>query len=137
MQLPTLTVNYNGVAVEVSTRTPRLEMYRRQIINAVTEFNKEIALSLGVAEGVSNVDLLDFAEYSVICNVVSGELDFEFAQPTDDAQTVRQKFEVYIDTAFYPLFSQVDVAINQLHKPSDPVTSSNPPPLDEKKSKKE
>ncbi len=136
MQLPTLTVNYDGVEVVVSTKTPRTEMYRQQLINRVAEFNIDIAQSLGVDLAIGDMSLMDYVDYSVLCIVNSGEPDFEFASMTDDKDTIRQKFEAYLDTAFYPLIQKIERAISTLSRPNNDVTAPNNPQTDEKKSTK-
>lgn len=134
MPLPTIEVKHNGVTVEVSTKTPRLDMYRNQITNIIAGFNEDLANDLGVQLGVSDQLLIDFAEHSVLCTVIDGELDFEFASITDDGDTIRAKFEAYLDTAFYPIVQRIENAIYRLSRPIDPTIAPNSPQTDEKKS---
>lgn len=109
-------------------------MHLDAVINKMLTIFDGVNDELGYGQDVVDKQLTRFATLSArVENVAKGELDFEFAQPTDSPEEIKAKFMRYIDTGCYRIIEEtldnlvrMDVPLTPREHAPEPLPADAP-----------
>lgn len=128
----TITIERDGVTVQVCPRTPRTDMTLRAVLVKLSTSIKTLAKEYDVTDG--DIDIAVY-EYAVMCSRAKlvGQADFSLPGARDDEDHALTQFKSYLNTDYMGLVNAITDAIRKQDAPSDSVTAPTPPEDSKKK----
>lgn len=116
--------------MKVLKRTPRTEMRYEALIRKVLQFFDEMVEGSGEEATTMDLAVTHFARLSSRIEP-NGKSKIGLAAPGDDPETIRAKFENFLD-ADWGEVEEMTRAIRNHDAPADPATAPEPPEESEK-----
>lgn len=116
--------------MKIKPFTPAVRMQRTAILRKCQPWFGEVAQSYGVSEDEIYLALLDFTTLSLRVNGQKRKLDFGMVAPDDAIDTVRTKFEAYLNTTTSDAVWELERAIREADAPIDTALAPDTEPSD-------